>query len=482
VGALAYWDAQRESVSTLSDFAEQESTLAQALGVTLKMRLQVIARDAQLACESPLPAHLRTAYAAMHLRDANAPPIAAREPNAIGFSVPCYDPARVADITLASSALMVGAAAIERHAGTLLLVAPPHSDQFLTPDGAVVASPPLVRTIAEGATHVRLSRADSAALGLPERTAMAGLSHVDAGPLGQWGVVAVASAERVRDRQFRSQWRLALSIGVAAALVLAFGGVALRRQAKAYALSHRLALAELQSQRDERLARANRAATLGTLAMGITHELSTPLGIIAGRADQLAARALDPSKVQKFAQIILEQSEHIGRVIRSFLSLARGDSPSASAIAPEALARGAAMLVAHVCEKAGVSLSHDVAADLPAIFGDKQLLEHALVNLLLNACHACPPGGHVHLSARAALDAITFIVDDDGRGISEAVALRATEPFFTTKPAGTGLGLAIVNEVVKAHRGTLTLTARTPRGTRACIALPAQRPSEGGAS
>jgi signal transduction histidine kinase len=69
---------------------------------------------------------------------------------------------------------------------------------------------------------------------------------------------------------------------------------------------------------------------------------------------------------------------------------------------------------------------------------------------------------------------LQFSVVDDGPGIPEADAARATEPFFTTKPAGkgTGLGLAIVSEIAKTHRGTLTLGPTPPHGTRATVLIP----------
>ena len=63
---------------------------------------------------------------------------------------------------------------------------------------------------------------------------------------------------------------------------------------------------------------------------------------------------------------------------------------------------------------------------------------------------------------------------DDGSGISTSDADKVLEPLFTTKPSGsgTGLGLAIANEIIKSHRGTLTLRAAVPRGTEASIEIP----------
>jgi len=133
-------------------------------------------------------------------------------------------------------------------------------------------------------------------------------------------------------------------------------------------------------------------------------------------------------------------------------------------------------LVEHRFAKAEVRLTSDLAADLPIVHGDPRLLEHALVNLLLNACDACEADGTVRLEARATDDRreILFSVVDNGPGISVADAERVLEPFFSTKPSGkgTGLGLAIAQEIVASHRGSLALTPIAPHGTCARIRIP----------
>ncbi len=174
---------------------------------------------------------------------------------------------------------------------------------------------------------VRIPRKEAAPFGLPARTALAGLSRVDAGAAGTWDVVAVASAERERDRELWARRRLVLSVFTAAGLVLAFGGVAMRNQRKELVLERELAVASLQQQRDERLERANKAAAMGTLAMGVAHEISTPLGVIAARAEQMMPRVAGDERLSASVAAILSQTERINQVIRGLLGLARGDAP-----------------------------------------------------------------------------------------------------------------------------------------------------------
>jgi signal transduction histidine kinase len=229
------------------------------------------------------------------------------------------------------------------------------------------------------------------------------------------------------------------------------------------------------------LVRADKLATMGALATGIAHEVSTPLGVIVGRAEQLLPKVAADARAAHSVNVISEQAERITRIVRAFLRLARGGTPTLEKVSPADLAGAALELVEHRFTKAGVSLESEIAAGLPRVACDAKLFEQVLVNLLLNACDACTEGGRVELHVRAAGERVAFVVIDDGEGITPSVAERATEPFFTTKSedAGTGLGLAIANEIVKHHHGELALTPRgDARGTRATVELSAVREND----
>jgi signal transduction histidine kinase len=424
VAAIAYWDASREASAALADFARAQVALATGLADPVASRL------ASLEDGAP------------------------------------------------TSSLLTGLRRVEKPGHLLLLFARAGEAGLFRTDGSVVRAPPIEEALARGDAWVRLTREEAASLGLPARTAIAGLATVPGSSRGPWTVAVVTTAQEERDREVRAERRLVLGVAVAAGLVFAFGGLALRKQRKELELARELAVAEAQHVRDERLVRADKLATLGALATGIAHEVSTPLGVIMGRAEQVLPKVSGDERTQRAVQAILEQGDRIGRVIRGFLALARGESPSFEHVPPAAIARAAVELVEHRFEKADVHLTSNVEGELPEIACEPRLVEQALVNLLLNACDACKSGGHVALDVEGEGDRVAFRVTDDGAGITPASAARVFEPFFTTKPpgSGTGLGLAISNEIVKHHRGSLSIAPRPDtRGSRACIELPAVR-------
>ncbi len=427
VTALAWWDEQREADAALADLQAEQSVLASSLSDDLREHLTAAADAGKAGGLEP-------------------------------------------------SALLDTEHRVARPGELLLLLKAPGDDAFHATDGRTVRSTTLLDAFTRGAQTLRLAPSQAAELGLPARTSMAGLAHVDLGRLGHWGVISVASAARERDREKRAMWRLVLGVLVASGLVLVFGGAALRRQRRTLELQRELAVANVQRERDEDLLRAERVATMGTFAMGIAHEVSTPLGVIVGRAEQLLSRSQNvDERATRSAQAILAQADRIQHIIRRFLDMARGGPPSLERVDPGRLIREAAATVEHRFSKANVSLQLDVPPNMPAIHCDKDLLEHAVINLLLNASEACEPGGHVELAVRSDAEQVAVVVTDDGAGISSEAAARAKEPFFTTKPQGigTGLGLAIATEIVKSHRGQLTIGPNQGgKGTRALIEIP----------
>ncbi len=358
----------------------------------------------------------------------------------------------------------------------------PRAGGFLLSNGKVLSSSELDRAFANDAPSVQLPRSLAATIGLAARIAIAGLAPRTAtGPNSPVGIAVVESAGAESDRVRHAEWRAVLMVLVVSLLIVGFGLAALRRQRRVALLEQRLRLNRAERSRDIELSRSNRMATIAALASGFAHEIGTPLGVIVGRVEQLRAACGSDAKSTRLLDAIAAQTDHIGRVIRGFLALTRGDTPSLGHVAASEVARGAVELVQHRFGQTQVVLGVDDRDQGRSIVAcNATLFGQVLVNLLINALEACEEGDVVRLGIARSNGSIEFSVVDSGQGIPRAAIERVLEPFFTTKATrgGTGLGLAIANEIVSHHRGQLTLVRRDDtegtnvRGTCVTVRLP----------
>jgi two-component system sensor histidine kinase FlrB len=102
------------------------------------------------------------------------------------------------------------------------------------------------------------------------------------------------------------------------------------------------------------------------------------------------------------------------------------------------------------------------------LYGNREALLGAFLNLAVNAMQACGPGGQLALGVAREADQLRLVFSDNGPGIAPALAARIFEPFFTTRAAGAGLGLAVVKRLVTELGGQVALE---PRVDGACFVV-----------
>lgn len=259
---------------------------------------------------------------------------------------------------------------------------------------------------------------------------------------------------------------------------------AFNRMAQGLEEAQRQIQAETEAKLDlaRQVRQAEKLAVVGRLASELAHEIGTPLNIISGRAEYLL-QTLPPEDPQAVhLGTIVTQIDRISAIIRSLLDVVRPQKPEIQATDAVALLRQVLALVEPMARKQGLRLKTalDPLAPIPA---DPNQLQQVIINLLVNAIEATPPGGTIRLAAREAAPGaegpgVEIVVADSGPGIRAEDLPRIFDPFFTTKPAGqgTGLGLAISRDIVREHGGSLRVESRQGEGTTMIIRLP--RPVE----
>ncbi len=231
--------------------------------------------------------------------------------------------------------------------------------------------------------------------------------------------------------------------------------------------------AELR-QTSERARSAERLASIGTLVVGLAHEIGTPMGVIQGHAEMLESSVAD-ERGRWRVQTIREQIERISGIIQTLLSIARPRAAEPSTVELAETIRGCLDFVAE--ELRGRAI--EVDTDLPfaaTLEGDPQKLQQVFLNLFLNAADAMTDGGTLRVAMSENADSVEILVADSGHGISEAALPRIFEPFFSSKPAGqgSGLGLMVAQGIVQEHGGSIAASSREGHGTEFRIRLQAR--------
>jgi signal transduction histidine kinase len=229
---------------------------------------------------------------------------------------------------------------------------------------------------------------------------------------------------------------------------------------------------------ESRLRRTATLAVAGKLAASLAHEVGTPLNIISGRAEfMLKSLAVGDPRREELEGIVA-QIERISRIINSLLDTVRPQALQLEPIEPATLMDQLFPLLQHTARQREVALVRDVAPDLPRILADPAQLQQVLINLVLNALDATPPGGEITLSARPSTrherPGLALAVADSGTGIPATLLPRVFDPFLTTKPRGkgTGLGLAICHDIVRAHGGEISAESALGSGSTFTVWLP----------
>jgi len=268
----------------------------------------------------------------------------------------------------------------------------------------------------------------------------------------------------------------ALEIGLLA-LVGLVGGIlsdrerSLRHEAEEVAAERDRALEDLR-ETVETLRKADRLATLGTLAAGMAHEIRNPLGAMGGALEILEGDYPVEHPHREFVEILRQEVDRLGRVAGKYLDFARPQLPDSRPVDINATVRSATELLERSAARAGVRISSHLQADLRPAMADPVQLHQALVNLILNGIQSMGSGGELEVTTRGEKDRIRIEVRDHGPGLPEVPVDRLFEPFFSTRPGGTGLGLAVSRQIAVSHEGRLTAEAAEGGGARFRLDIP----------
>lgn len=237
------------------------------------------------------------------------------------------------------------------------------------------------------------------------------------------------------------------------------------------------AMADAIQEREHRLIRSERLATVGRMAAQIAHEVRNPLSSIGLNAELLGDElSTEAHEARRMVASIIGEVDRLTEITETYLRFTRLPRPKLEredlgGLVASVVAMGRGEIV-----QEGITLEVDIAPDLPELPADEAQLRQALINLVRNAREALALAPTKRLGISVANDrasgCLLVRVSDSGAGIDQQDLGKIFDPFFSTKAQGTGLGLALVQQIVVDHGGRIDVDSVPGRGTTFTLAFP----------
>ena len=238
------------------------------------------------------------------------------------------------------------------------------------------------------------------------------------------------------------------------------------------------------------LRQSQKMDAIGQLAGGVAHDFNNMLAAILGCADLLLADLPQGTSRENASDIVVAATRAADLTHKLLTFSRKGMRVSTAVDVHEVLRSTMALLERSIDRKISVATSFQ--AKNPTVVGDPSQLQHAILNVCLNARDAMPGGGVLTLRTRDLvleqdcqdvsfpLEAGSYVeigISDTGTGMSAEVQARLFEPFFTTKEVGkgTGLGLAAVYGCLRDHHGAVRVHSEAGQGSVFTLLLPTTR-------
>jgi two-component system NtrC family sensor kinase len=223
----------------------------------------------------------------------------------------------------------------------------------------------------------------------------------------------------------------------------------------------------------DRFVRSEKLSALGRLAAGVAHEINNPLANMSLNLEILK-KELQSNPVESQMNRIETMERNLERASRTARELLHVSSERDSDLVEtklESVVEGVLNLLGPRKREFDIAVNLDGAGTIWAI---PWKIEEALLNILINAMDATPPGGKILVTGKREKNRIFLEIADTGIGIDSENLPRVMEPFFTTKEVGqgTGLGLSICYGIMELHNGQIGITSNPDEGTVVTLSFP----------
>jgi len=216
-------------------------------------------------------------------------------------------------------------------------------------------------------------------------------------------------------------------------------------------------------------------SALAEMAAGAAHELNNPLSVISGRAQMLADAETDKEK-KRIINLIKKNAFEMSQIIEDLMSFAEPPEPRPTEINIKQIIDESIQLTSQKTKTDNINAKIEVAQKDRKVFADSGQVVSAIANIVVNALESYEDeAGPIKVITEPAEGGLVkLIISDSGCGMNAETLQKATQPFFSAKPAGRnrGMGLAHAQRLIELNGGSLEITSEPGKGTTVTISLP----------
>ena len=223
----------------------------------------------------------------------------------------------------------------------------------------------------------------------------------------------------------------------------------------------------------ENMVRTETLAAVGTLAAGVSHEISTPLNTIIGFTQLTLSELDDTNPLKGDVRVIEQEAVRCKKIVQGLLNFAKPQKHEEKLTDINNIINETISLIEYQPSMKKIVIKKELDKGLASIDGDPMQLKQVFLNFILNSVQAMPEGGELRITTKNADKGIEISISDTGMGIPEEEHQKIFQPFYTTKKDGTGLGLSISYGIIKGHGGEIFVKSSQGSGATFRISLPA---------
>lgn len=217
------------------------------------------------------------------------------------------------------------------------------------------------------------------------------------------------------------------------------------------------------------IARSEKLNALGEIAASIAHEIRNPLTVVKGFLQLMKQR--EKGESSQYLPLILAELARAETILNEYLSYAKPHLVTTERVQVSTIIENIVVLLEPLSIIQGVQLESRLSVN-PAVSGDRNQLQQALLNITKNGIEATPAGGKVTIHLTHDDDWVYIKITDTGRGMSKEHLDRLGTLFYSTKDKGTGLGTTVSWQIIRNMNGTIHYESQLNVGTEAIIKLP----------